>query len=106
MTLKNEEVKSTSKQENRDCHVLDHGELERRSEAEMCVSVCAIRWRGVSHEGGVCYLCPRLARAVGTDELHELFERVLMVVVADGGVGEIWTGLLDDGGGRKMKGRG
>jgi len=29
-----------------------------------------------------------------------------MVVIADGGVGEIWTGLLDDGGSREMKGRG
>lgn len=54
----------------------------------------------------VCYLCPWLPRAVSTDELDELFEWVLMVVIADCGVGEVWTGLLDDGGSRKMKGRG
>ncbi len=65
----------------------------------VCVSVCVC---GVC----VCTCGPRLPRAVSTDELDELFEWVLMVVIADGGVGEVWTGLLDDGGGRKMKGRG
>lgn len=44
-----------------------------------------------------------LGRAVGADELDKLLERILVMVVADGGVGEVRAGLLDDGGRREMK---
>lgn len=42
------------------------------------------------------YLCAGLAGAVGAHKLHKLLERVLMMVVAYGGVGEVGAGLLDD----------
>lgn len=48
-------------------------------------------------------LSPGLPRAVGADELDKLLERVLVVVVADGGVREVGTGLLDDGGGGEVE---
>lgn len=50
MTLKNEETQSTSTQENRDCHVLDHGELERKIRSRD-VRIC------VSHPLMVCVTC-------------------------------------------------
>lgn len=44
------------------------------------------------------YLCAGLSCAIGAHKLHKLFKRVLVVVIAYGGVGEVWAGLLDDRG--------
>lgn len=49
-------------------------------------------------------LCAGLACAVGADKLHKLLKRVLVVMVAYGGVGEVRAGLLDDRGGREVQG--
>lgn len=50
------------------------------------------------------YLCAGLTGAVGAHELHKLLERVLMMVVAYGGVGEVGAGLLDDRRGGEVQG--
>lgn len=49
------------------------------------------------------YLGAGLSCAVGAHKLHKLLKRVL-VMVAYGGMGEVRTGLLDDGGGREVQG--
>lgn len=48
-------------------------------------------------------LCARLSWAIGAHKLHKLLERVLVVMVAYGGVGEIRAGLLDDRRGGEMQ---
>lgn len=52
------------------------------------------------------YLTTSLSWSVGAHELHELLERVLsrVVVVSDGGMGEVRAGLLDDGGWGEVQG--
>lgn len=55
-------------------------------------------------EGGGTYLCAGLPRAVGAHELHKLLKRILVVMVAYGGVGEVRAGLLDDRGGGEVQG--
>lgn len=50
------------------------------------------------------YLCTGLTGAVGAHKLHKLLERVLMMVVAYGGVGEVGAGLLDDRRGGEVQG--
>lgn len=47
-----------------------------------------------------------LRGAVGADELHEVLERVLPVVVADGGVGEVRPRLGQEGARREVQRRG
>lgn len=49
------------------------------------------------------YLCTRLSWAVSAHKLHKLLQRVLVVVIAYGGVCEVRTGLLDDGGGGEVQ---
>lgn len=50
------------------------------------------------------YLRAGLSCAVGAHKLHKLLKRVLVVMVAYGGVGEVRAGLLDDRGGGEMQG--
>lgn len=47
-----------------------------------------------------------LRGAVGADELHEVLERILPVVVADGGVGEVRPRLGQEGARREVQRRG
>lgn len=50
------------------------------------------------------YLCAGLSRAVSAYELHKLLKWVLVMMVAYGGVGKVWAGLLDDRGGGEVQG--
>lgn len=54
------------------------------------------------------HLSGGLPRAISTDKLHKLLQRVLsrVVVVANGWVGEVGARLLNDGGRREVQGRG
>lgn len=52
------------------------------------------------------YLCTGLSCAVSAHKLHKLLKRVLVVMVAYGGVGEVRAGLLDDRGGGEVQGWG
>ena len=54
------------------------------------------------------YLARGLSGPIGADELNKLLEGVLsrVVVVADGWVGEVRAGLLDDGRRREVERRG
>lgn len=51
-------------------------------------------------------LCAGLSCAISAHKLHKLLKRVLVVMVAYGGVGEVRAGLLDDRGGGEVQGGG
>lgn len=59
-----------------------------------------------NHSVRCTHLGTGLSGAVGAHKLHKLLKGVLVVVVADGGVGEVGAGLLDDGRGGEVQGRG
>lgn len=50
------------------------------------------------------YLRAGLPGGVGAHKLHKLLKGVLVVMVANGGVGEVRAGLLDDRGGGEVQG--